>query len=306
MQSIVAVIVTYNRLSLLKEAVAAVKNQSYPVKHLIVVNNGSTDGTADWLNEQDGIIIEHIKDNCGASGGFYTGLKKAVTYHSDWLWVMDDDTIANENALQKLAEKTTVTDEPIGFIGSKCIWTDGKPHYMNLPAIKPSFNERMPFNKYDADGLFVIESNSWVSILINTEAIRKVGLPYKEFFFWSDDLEYTQRITKAGYLGLYCKDSVVVHKTAINYCPDFYRDTVPNLWKHNYGFRNEFFLKKKYYGFTYYFFWLFAKIGYTSFKLCRIRKDHQLMFIRVLCDSAWKSLFFNPKIDKIMMEETIL
>lgn len=299
MQNIVAVIVTYNRLDLLKEAVAAVRNQSYPLKHIIVINNGSTDGTSEWLSQQEGLIIENVQENCGASGGFYTGIKKAMAYKSDWLWVMDDDAICRQDSLEKLAARITDVDGPIGFIGSKCIWTDGSPHYMNVPDLKPRFNESLPFNKYDELGLVLTESNSWVSILINTEAISAVGLPYKEFFFWSDDLEYTQRITKGGYLGFYCIDSVVTHKTAINYCPDFYRETVPNLWKHRYGFRNEFFLKKKNRGFAYYFFWLFAKVGYTSYKLFKIRKDHYFKFISVLVDSAWQSLFFNPKIDKV-------
>lgn len=299
MQSIVAVIVTYNRLKLLQEAVASVKSQTYPIKHIVVVNNGSTDGTTEWLAQQEGLTVEHIKLNCGASGGFHAGLKRAVSLNSDWLWIMDDDTICQSNSLEKLAEKTEIVKEPIGFIGSKSIWTDGKPNYMSVPAIKPSFQNRIPFNKYDANGLLLIESTSWVSILINTEAIKKLGLPYKEFFFWSDDLEYTQRLTKAGYLGFYCIDSVVVHKTVINYCSDFYRETVPNLWKHRYGFRNEFFLMKKKRGFAFYFFWLFAKVGYISYKLFKIRKDHHLKFIGVLCNSAWQSLFFNPKIDKV-------
>jgi rhamnopyranosyl-N-acetylglucosaminyl-diphospho-decaprenol beta-1,3/1,4-galactofuranosyltransferase len=299
MQSIVAVIVTYNRLKLLQEAVASVKNQSYPIERILVVDNGSTDGTSEWLAQQDGLTIEHIKDNCGASGGFYAGLKRAVSFNSDWLWVMDDDAICQSDSLEKLAEKTSIVSEPIGFVGSKCIWTDGKPNYMSVPNIKPSFQGRIPFNKYDSNGLLLIESSSWVSILINTEAVKDVGLPYKEFFFWSDDLEYTQRLTKAGYLGFYCTDSVVVHKTAINYCSDFCSETVPNLWKHRYGFRNEFFLMKKKRGFTFYFFWLFAKVGYIIYKLLRTRKDNHLKFIGVLFDSAWQSLFFNPKIDKV-------
>ena len=299
MKSVIAVIVTYNRLILLQEALAALKKQSYPLKHILVIDNGSIDGTKDWLNEQQDIIVEQIIVNTGASGGFYQGIKHAESYHTDWIWVMDDDTICREDSLAALINKAEAVDEPVGFMGSKCIWTDGSPHLMNVPAIKPNFNNKIPFNRFDGNDLILTETTSWVSLLLNPKAIKEVGLPYKEFFFWSDDCEYTKRISNAGYLGFYCIDSVVVHKTSINYSPDFYRDTLPNLWKHSYGFRNEFFLQKKYHSFIYYFCWLIVKVGYTSFKIIKIRKDNHFKFITVLFKSAWKSLFFNPKIDAI-------
>jgi rhamnopyranosyl-N-acetylglucosaminyl-diphospho-decaprenol beta-1,3/1,4-galactofuranosyltransferase len=299
MEPIVAVIVTYNRLELLKEAVKSVKSQSYALKEILVVDNGSTDGTGDWLNQQQGLTILTIKDNIGASGGYYSGIKAAAAFNTKWMWVMDDDTLCHNNTLEMLMSKVSQVSEPIGFIGSKSVWTDGAPHYMGVPAIKPSFNNKIPFNKYDKLNLLLTETTSWVSLLINTEAVKEVGLPYKEFFFWSDDCEYTRRITEAGYLGMYCIDSVVLHKSPANYFPDFYRDTVNNLWKHKYGFRNEFFLKRKYKGSAYFTFWLVAKVGYTTFKLLQIRKDHHLKFIGTLCNSAWKSLFFNPKIEKV-------
>lgn len=298
MINIVAVVVTNNRLSLLQEAVEAIRQQSYPLERVIVVNNASTDGTQEWLDQQHDLTVIH-QENMGGSGGFYTGIKSAMAQNADWIWVMDDDTICRPDTLKILVDSLEQIKEPVGFIGSKSVWEDGNPHLMNLPAIKPSFNKNIPFNTFDDKGMLLVETTSFVSLLINAEAVKAIGLPYKEFFIWGDDQEYTRRITKAGYLGLYCLKSIVLHKTGINYFPDFYRDKVPNLWKHNYGFRNEFFMVKKNKGFVYFSFWLVAKVGYTSFKLLTIRKDHHLKFISVLCNSAWKSIFFNPAVDRI-------
>jgi rhamnopyranosyl-N-acetylglucosaminyl-diphospho-decaprenol beta-1,3/1,4-galactofuranosyltransferase len=298
MVNISAVVVTNNRLTLLQEAVAALRQQTYPLLNIIVINNASTDGTGEWLDQQSDLVVKH-QPNWGGSGGFYTGMQVAATYNPDWVWVMDDDTICQDDTLEKLVEKIRLVNEPIGFIGSKSIWKDGSPHLMNLPAIKPSFNKDTPFNKYDDDGLLLVETSSFVSMLININAVKLVGLPYKDFFIWGDDQEYTRRITKTGLLGLYCLDSIVLHKTPINYFPDFYRDKVPNLWKHSYGFRNEFFMVKKNKGFIYFIFWLIIKVTYTSLKLISIRNDNRLKFIGVLCNSAWKSIFFNPSITRI-------
>jgi rhamnopyranosyl-N-acetylglucosaminyl-diphospho-decaprenol beta-1,3/1,4-galactofuranosyltransferase len=297
MKKVTAVIVTYNRLFLLRRSLEAAKKQTYPIQNFLVINNGSSDGSAEWLSHQSGIVVVDQKINVGASGGFSLGIKAAIDCDCEWIWVMDDDTICEPDTLEKLVEKIDCIDDNIGFIGSNCKWVDGEPHLMNVPDIKPMLNKN-PFNKYDEHNILLTASSSWVSLLLNARAVKEVGLPYKEFFFWSDDLEYTQRITKAGYLGCYCTDSVVVHETAKNYCPDFYRETLNNVWKYRYGFRNEFFLKKKNKGFGYFIFWLFAKVGYTSYKLIKIRKDHHLRFIAVLIGSAWDSIFFNPVVDK--------
>ena len=65
------IIVTYNRLQLLKGAVNALRNQSCG-STIVVVNNGSTDGTREYLDSQKDLTAIH-QDNSGGSGGFFTG-----------------------------------------------------------------------------------------------------------------------------------------------------------------------------------------------------------------------------------------
>ena len=296
--NIIAVVVTYNRFVLLTEAIAALHNQTFALMKIIVINNGSTDNTAEWLEAQKNLLVIH-QANVGASGGFCTGIVQAAAMNADYIWIMDDDTICEPTALEKMLEKIAIIKEPIGFLSSRCNWTDGTPHLMNIPGIMPLFNNLIPFNKYDAHGMILTASSSFVSLLVNTEAVKKVGLPYKDFFIWGDDFEFTSRITKQGYLGFYCGDSIVLHKTPFNNFTDFYKDSVGNIWKHRYGFRNEFFMVKKNKGFVYFICWLPAKVIYASVKILRIRKKDHFKFIRALFGAAWESIFFNPKIDML-------
>lgn len=55
MKKIGIVVVTYNRLSLLKEVIDSLRKQTYESRDIIVVNNGSTDDTPNWLKEQNDI-----------------------------------------------------------------------------------------------------------------------------------------------------------------------------------------------------------------------------------------------------------
>ncbi|MBK6915081.1 MAG: glycosyltransferase [Ignavibacteriales bacterium] len=98
---ITAVVVTYNRLELLKQCIESIRNQTQKLDKIIVVNNDSIDGTFEWLNSQEDIT--HINQkNLGGAGGFYTGIKTAYNNGFDWIWCMDDDGLPEINALENL------------------------------------------------------------------------------------------------------------------------------------------------------------------------------------------------------------
>jgi rhamnopyranosyl-N-acetylglucosaminyl-diphospho-decaprenol beta-1,3/1,4-galactofuranosyltransferase len=297
MNNVVAAVITYNRFELLKEVIAALKSQTYQLQEIVVVNNSSTDGTREWLSLQEGLTIIDQPNN-GISDGVYTAVKHGAKVNAAWTWVMDDDSVPTETALEKMMEKLPLVEEKVGFLSPKCVWTDGSIHSMNIPDIKNYVNG-VAFNKYDQQGILLTDSGSFASMVIGTQAAKVVGLPYKDFFIWGDDQEYSKRIADAGYPGIYCGDSLVVHKTPTNYNVDVYSASVNHIWKHRYGFRNEFFMVRKRKGWLYYLPWLTAKVGYSSAKIMLKRKDHKLKFVSALINSAWKSLSFSPKIDKI-------
>lgn len=66
--NIKAVVVTYNRKELLKRNITCLRANT-PVSSIVVVNNGSTDGTGEWLDDQKDLTVIH-QENVGGSGGF--------------------------------------------------------------------------------------------------------------------------------------------------------------------------------------------------------------------------------------------
>lgn len=99
---IIAVVVTYNRLELLKRNIGCLR-QNQPLSSIVVVNNGSTDGTAGWLSGQQGLTVI-TQENVGGSGGFYTGMQYAYREGADWIWCMDDDVFPRPDCLEHLLE----------------------------------------------------------------------------------------------------------------------------------------------------------------------------------------------------------
>ena len=213
-------VVTYNRRELLRECLEALLNQSRPLDEVLVVDNVSTDGTREMLRQEfSGVQVLELPENVGGAGGFHAGMKQAYEWGYEWLWLMDDDSIPQPAALEKLLlSRNALEDldaEPV-LLASKVVWEDGDLHPMNLPA--PYIEKRGLFTRALENGYMLIRTASFVSVLLNREAVSNYGLPYKDYFIWGDDLEYTGRVLREDN-GYYVPGSVVLHKTKVKYTP---------------------------------------------------------------------------------------
>lgn len=210
-----AVIVTYNRRELLLEAVGAVLAQTRPVDDVIVVDNASADGSAAAVRQHyPSAAVVSLTANYGGAGGFAYGMAAALASGADLIWLMDDDTIPRPEALGALLSAARrYGGPPPALLASRVLWTDGRDHPMNTPRTWP-FAGRAAKAAAAAAGCLPIRSASFVSALVSAEECRRAGLPRADFFLWNDDFEFTTRVLRRR-TGLYCPDSVVVHKTAV-------------------------------------------------------------------------------------------
>lgn len=224
MKSVATIVVTFNRLRLLQEEVEALRNQSFGDHQIIVVNNGSTDDTLEWLNEQEDVITI-TQENLGGAGGFYTGMKYAVEHNYKYCWIMDDDVICSPDALEQLF-KSFHAKKNIGFVCSNVFGVDGRP--MNVPTVaqKEMDNGYPDFMDMIDKSMIRVSCATFVSVFLPTAVISAVGLPYKEYFIWGDDTEYTERIS-AEYPCYVSGLSKVVHKRSLQKGLDFLQETNP-------------------------------------------------------------------------------
>lgn len=297
---VIAVIVTYNRLQLLKKCITAVLSQSVSPDEIIVINNGSTDGTLNWLQSQQ--VTCYTQENNGGAGGFASGIRAAYQHKADWIWVMDDDTIPDQNALEELLT-ALITEgtgqEKIGFLASSVLWVDGHLHEMNRTYLLKEPKMLAKLNWQGKADLPVVQFGTFVSLLISAKAVKKVGLPFKEYFIWNDDVEFTKRIVKAGMAGLAVAGSIAVHETPVNHKSSVFKDEVSNLWKYQYGMRNELFTKRLHQGRLQFWLSWFHRMLIMPFRIAISRKDHRWIFTKMIWQTSIAALTFRPQFEQV-------
>lgn len=252
MQKIFAVVLTYNRKDLLAQCLKAIYSQTRRCDRVIVIDNASSDGTEQMLLEADYPNLEcHVLSrNIGASGGFNAGFRLAYQGGADMVWMMDDDVIAEPDALQRLVEADDLLEDSgmeRSFLLSTAYTESG------LITNAPSLDVRPNRIRYEnwpltlRHGLAPIRRGTFVSILVPRRTLENYGLPIASMFIWGEDTEYTLRVTEKtpGYL---VGNSRVLHLRQENGSIDIKAETnQARLKYHRHYVRNEVFVARKYY-----------------------------------------------------------
>ncbi|MFL6179991.1 MAG: glycosyltransferase [Actinomycetes bacterium] len=213
MVKVAAVVVAYNRRDLLREALAAILDQTRPPDVIHVVDNASTDDTSEMVSRDfPQVALHSLPTNTGGAGGFAAGIAFALADEADLIWLMDDDTVPGRKALAGLvAAYREYPGSPPSAVASRVLWVDGRDHPMNTPRVRPGVS-RQELSDAATIGCVPVRSASFVSLLVDADAVRAVGLPEAEFFLWNDDFEFSTRLLRDR-VGLYCPTSKVEHRT---------------------------------------------------------------------------------------------
>jgi len=218
------VIVTYNRKQLLTRCIEAVLNQTVKIDKLFIVDNASTDGTAAFL-EKNGFISNaadtsvkvadntaihylRLKENTGGAGGFFTGMQRAHTEGTSFLWIMDDDGFPHQTCLEKQLKHANryeyIMPISISIEDTHLLTWFIRAKKNRLTRSYSELKEAFP------DGIMP-HAVPFNGLLLHSSLIDRVGFPKKEMFIWGDDFEYQYRCMDKGVKPITILDAIFFH-----------------------------------------------------------------------------------------------
>lgn len=302
MAKIAAVVVTYNRKELLLENINSLLNQTYnDGLDIVIIDNASSDGTAEavlpFVNDKK-IIYINTGSNLGGAGGFQYGVKYAALKKYDFVWLMDDDCIPEANALEEFMKFDNDNKGTYGFLSSKVLWKDGNICTMNIQRRK--LTKTIKFKQVKDKPVNIVMA-SFVSLFIPMNIVYELGLPIKEFFIWTDDFEYTRRISRKYKCYLIPK-SVVIHKSKNNVGANIATDDYERIDRYLYLYRNDVYLYRRegLRGFNYEIIRLTDHIIRCLFKA----KNHRFKRISKIIKGTKNGFKFKPKIEYVNIDKT--
>jgi GT2 family glycosyltransferase len=189
---------------------------------IVVVDNGSTDGSAEMLpREFPRAIVLPQPRNLGFAAGCNVGMRHAIANYSEYVLLINNDTIVDTQLLQALLNEAE-DHQNAGIVSPKiyyhglpdCFWWVGGT--FNLWTGIP---KHVDFAKRDTGNHDVAREIDWATgcaMLIRASALRKVGLFDEHFFLNAEDLDLSVRMRRAGYQIWYAPKAKLWHKEGVD------------------------------------------------------------------------------------------
>ncbi len=220
-------IVSYQARDYLRDCLLSIRE--YPpdgAYEIIVVDNGSTDGTISMLREEfpETVVIQN-QDN----EGFTVPMNQALQQgQGKYLLLMNPDTLVHHSAFNELIQFLK-THPDVGICGPKVLNTDGSlqspcrrgesrpwaviSYFLRLPALFPhsKFFGGYLMNYMDEDETHAVAGVAGSCMMIRKEVITGIGYLDEQFFAWQEDADYCLRARKVGWKIFYVPSALITH-----------------------------------------------------------------------------------------------
>lgn len=199
----------------------------------VVVDNGSSDGSVEELEKRyEDIKILRNEKNLGYAEGNNVGIKYALTHGADYILLLNNDTLVNENFINELL-KVMEENKKIGITGPKIYFAPGfefhKERYsqkelgkviwyaggiidwQNIYASHRGVDEvdHGQYNKEEET-----DFTSGCAMMVKREVFEKIGMFDPKYFLYWEDSDFCQRARQAGFKIFYAPKAIVYHKNA--------------------------------------------------------------------------------------------
>ena len=206
-----AIVVNYNGKRFLRECIQSLIDQTYGNMEIIIVDNGSTDDSIDYLNSNfKGLIIVKNPENLGFAGGVNTGIRKA---RGSFIMTLNNDAWADCHCVDRLLSATK-SDDRIGMCGAKMLFPDNRINSAGICISRSgaAWDRGMfELDKGQYDRREEIFGPCAGAALYRRSMFEEIGLFDEDFFLYMEDVDLAFRARLAGWKCMFVPDAVVYH-----------------------------------------------------------------------------------------------
>ncbi len=215
---VAAIILTYNGCQTTLNCLASAVQLDYPSVTLVVVDNGSTDGSAECIRERfPQVTVVRIEHNVGVTEGYNAGLRWLLEHDYEYALLLNNDVLLAPDLLRVLIRAAERHPEaslfsPKIYLGAppstRLYWSGG---WLTLnPVGAPTRGyRRRDRGKYD--DVCYAQLAASTAVLVRCQMIRDVGLLDPAFYYLCDDFDWSLRAAQKGHRVLYVAAGKVWH-----------------------------------------------------------------------------------------------
>ncbi len=204
---------------MLLDCIQHIRKLDYPIHQILIVDNASTDGSVEAVEEHFPDVNIIVNDqNYGAIEGKNIGLRKAIKYKADYIYMVDNDINVDPASLTELI-KVTENDRKIGLVGT-IMYDYSKPDIILSAGGIIDFTQNVTrgrgVNEKDVGQFNRVEEvdHLWGgAILMKREVLEHVGLFDPGYIgYWFEDTDLSVRVQNSGFKIIFCPLAKVWHK----------------------------------------------------------------------------------------------
>lgn len=218
--SVAIIIVNWNRKEDTLACLESLSRITYPNARVIVVDNGSSDGSAQAVRGLFGrAMVIALPQNLRFAGGNNIGLREVLARGDDYALLLNNDTLVEPDFLDHLITAAE-SDPKIGLAGPKILYCD-RPGVIWFAGgvLKASwgyvrhYGLRRPDNgRFDQPKK--VSFLTGCCLLIRREVLETVGLLDEGYYLYSEDADYCLRARRAGFELYYEPQARIFHKVS--------------------------------------------------------------------------------------------
>lgn len=207
------------------ETITCVKSvlaSSYLPERVIVVDNGSSDGSASYIAKHFGNSIHLIlnETNKGFAAGVNEGIRYALAHNADWVLLLNNDTIIAPDMIERLITVAECRPD-IGILGPAIfyynqperVWRLGDRHFRWLP-IPLKVPARVLHKRKEE--ILPVDYVTGCGMLIRRQVFLSIGLFDPNYFMYYEDADFCQRARRAGFSIVCVPAAKMWHKVSMS------------------------------------------------------------------------------------------